>query len=166
MPRSFDVSVESPAGVDQVHAAFGTEGYWLARCEHFGGNKTLDTLTVDPDGTVTVVVTEDLRHGGLPSILTKVYRGDLNIVSTEVWTPTNGRISGQITVAVSGAPGSGRGTAEVAPSGNGSRLSLTGSVQFKVPLVGGTIEGFVAREFADGIAEIQHFTSSWIDDHA
>lgn len=167
MPRSFDVSVESPASVQAVHAAFGTQDYWLARCENFGGNKTLDSLTVDPDGTVTVVVTEDLRHGGLPGILTKVYRGDLFIISTEVWTPTgDGRISGQITVAVTGAPGSGRGTAEVAPSGNGSRLSLTGTVQFKVPLVGGTIESFVAREFADGIPEIQRFTSTWVGEHA
>jgi hypothetical protein len=167
MPRTFDVSFESPASVDQVHAAFGTRDYWLARCENFGGKKALDSLTVDSDGTVTVVVTEDLRHGGLPAILTKVYRGNLHIVSTEVWTPTgDGRVSGQVSVAVTGAPGSGRGTAELMQAGNGSRLSLVGTVEFKVPIVGGTIESFVAREFARGIPEIQRFTTTWVGQHA
>ena len=61
MPRSFDVSFQSPASVEQIHSAFGEEDYWLARIAAFGGSKTLDSLIVDPDGTVTVSVTEDLR---------------------------------------------------------------------------------------------------------
>ena len=43
-----------------------TEDYWLARLAAFGGNKTLDSLIVDADGTVTVTVTEDLRPSGCP----------------------------------------------------------------------------------------------------
>lgn len=165
MPRSFDVSVDSPASVEQVHAAFGQRDYWLARLDNFGGNKTLDTLTIDPEGTVRVVVSEDLLHGALPGILTALYRGDLNVVSTEQWTPLpDGRVSGEISVAVRGAPGSGRGTAVLAPLDDGSRLTLQGTVQFKVPLVGGKVEGFVAREFAQGIAQIQRFTDEWVSD--
>lgn len=166
MPRSFDVSFESPANVDQVHSAFGDEDYWLARIDAFGGRKTLDSLVVDSDGTVTVTVTEDLRHGVLPGMLAKLYRGDLNIRSTEKWRPAGGgRVNGEISVAVTGAPGSGHGTAVLAPSENGSWLKLTGIVEFKVPLVGGTIESYVAREFAQGIPEIQRFTTTWIGDH-
>jgi hypothetical protein len=166
MPRSFDVSFESPASVEQVHAAFGDRDYWLARCEAFGGRKALDSLVVSAEGTVTVVVTEDLLHGGLPSMLTTFYRRDLNIVSTEVWTPTgDGTVSGQVTVAVIGAPGSGSGAAVLAPSGDGSRLNLTGTVEFRVPLVGGKIEGFIAREFARGMPEIQRFTTTWVGEH-
>ena len=55
-----------PASVEQIHSAFGEEDYWLARIAAFGGSKTLDSLIVDPDGTVTVSVTEDLRRGALP----------------------------------------------------------------------------------------------------
>ena len=54
MPRSFDVSVESPASVEQVHGAFSDEEYWLARFAAFGASTTLDSLIVDSDGTVTV----------------------------------------------------------------------------------------------------------------
>lgn len=152
--------------VEQVHAAFGEPDYWRDRFAAFGGNKELDSLEAAGDGTVTVVVTEDLRHGALPGILTKVYRGDLNIVSTEVWAPAdNGQVDGQVTVAVTGAPGAGRGTAVLAPSGAGSRLHFAGTVRFNVPVVGGTIESFVAREFAQGIPEIQRFTAGWIGAH-
>ena len=135
MPRTFDVSFESPATVEQVHSAFGTQDYWLARLAAFGGAKTLDSLVVDSDGTVTVTITEDLRHGGLPRMLATLYRGDLNIVSTEKWRPSgDSRLSGEISVAVNGAPGSGHGAAVLAPLGNGSRLKFIcdGGVQSPV----------------------------------
>jgi len=163
MSNSFDVSSESPASVEQVYSAYGDEGYWLARNAALGGSKALDSLVVDSDGTVTVTITEDLRHGMLPGILAKLYRGDLNIRSTERWKPAGSReVNGEISVAVTGAPGSGHAAAVLAPSGSGSRLNLTGTVEFKVPLVGGKIESYLAREFAQGIPEIQRFTTTWI----
>jgi hypothetical protein len=167
MSNSFDVSSESPASVEQVYSAYGDEDYWLARNAALGGSKALDSLVVDSDGTVTVTITEDLRHGMLPGILAKLYRGDLNIRSTERWKPSGSRkVNGEINVAVTGAPGSGRAAAVLAPSGSGSRLKLTGTVEFKVPLVGGKIESYLAREFAQGIPEIQRFTTRWISEHA
>ena len=167
MSRSFHLSFDMPASVEQVHAAYSDENYWLARLAAFGGSKTLESLQVSDDGAVRVVVTEDLRHGKLPGILTRIYRGDLNIVSTEEWTPSSdGRVNGQITVAVIGAPGSGHGTALLAPFGNGSRLTTDATVEFKVPLVGGTIESFLAREFAQGLPKIERFTTTWISEYA
>ncbi|TXI62876.1 DUF2505 domain-containing protein [Mycolicibacterium mageritense] len=167
MPRSFEVTFDSPASVEQVFGAFGDRAYWLARLEAFGGEKTLDALDVDADGRIRVVVTEDLRHGALPGMLAKVYRGDLNIVTTEVWTPAgDGRVDGEITVAVTGAPGSGSGTAVLERAGTGSRLALNGTVRFKMPLVGGPIESFLAREFAQGIPDIQRFTTTWLSENA
>lgn len=166
MPRSFDLVLESPASTEQVYAAFANKDYWLDRLTAFGGSKRLDSFVVDGDGTVRVVVTEDLRHGKLPAILTKFYRGDLNIVSTDLWAPSgDGQFSGQISVAVIGAPGSGHGAARLTPFGSGSRLTFDATVQFKVPLVGGTIESFIGREFAQWIPEIQRFTTEWISEH-
>ena len=163
MSNSFDVSSESPASVEQVYSAYADEDYWLARNAALGGSKALDSLVVDSDGTVTVTITEDLRHGMLPGILAKLYRGDLNIRSTERWKPAGSReVNGEISVAVTGAPGSGRAAAVLAPAGSGSRLNLTGTIEFKVPLVGGKIESYLAREFAQGIPEIQRFTTTWI----
>ncbi len=163
MPRPFEVTMESPATVDQVHDAFGDRDYWVDRLTHFGGAKSLEELTVGEDGTITVVVAEDLRHGALPGILAKLYRGDLNILSTETWRPTaDGRVHGDIDVKVIGAPGSGSGRALLGPAAQGSQLDLAGLVEFRVPLVGGRIESFVAGQFIDGFADINRFTTEWI----
>ena len=166
MPRSFEVLTESPSSVGQVHAAFGSEDYWLDRFAAFGATSTLDSLTVGADGTVRVAVTQDLRHDVLPGIVAKFYRRDLKIRHREAWRPIgDGRIRGEVTVAVSGAPGAGSGAALLAPAQSGSRLTFTATVEFKVPVLRGTIESYIAREFAQGISEIQRFTTGWISEH-
>jgi Protein of unknown function (DUF2505) len=167
MARSFDVSIDSPAHVEQVHAAFSGEDYWLARLAAMNGSTTLESLVVDDDRTVRVVTTQDLGRDLLPGIVAKFYRRDLKVRHTETWTPLGDhRLRGEISVAVSGAPGSGFGAALVAPTETGSLLTFSGTVEFKVPLVGGTIESFIAREFAQGIPDIQHFTAEWVAEHA
>jgi hypothetical protein len=166
MPRPFDVSVESPASVDQVHTAFSTEDYWLARIGTMAGGTTLDSLEVDDDRTIRVAITQDLGRDLLPGIVSKFYRRDIKVRSTETWTPAGEGLRGEITVAVTGAPGAGSADASVAPTANGSRLTLNGQVEFKVPLVGGTVESFIAREFANGIPNVQDFTAQWVSEHA
>ena len=166
MPRSFDVSSDSPATVEQVHSAFSDEDYWLARIATLNGSTALESLMVDDDQTVRVVTTQDLGRDLLPGVVAKFYRRDLTVRHSETWRPIDGQLRGKITVAVSGAPGSGSGAALVAPTHSGSNLTLSGMVEFKVPLVGGTIESFIAREFAQGIPNIQDFTAEWVIEHA
>jgi len=79
MPRSFDVSVDSPASVDQVHAAFSAEDYWLARLGNMSGGTTLESLVVDDDRTVRVTTTQDLGRDLLPGIVSKFYRRDIKV---------------------------------------------------------------------------------------
>jgi len=167
MPRSFDVSYESPATVEQVHSTFSDEDYWFARIAAFGPGTSLDSLITDSDGTVTVITTQDLRHDALPGLLAKLYPGDLLISRSETWTPIGARrVTGDISVAATGAPVSGRGAALLEPLGSGSRLDFTATVEFKVPLVGGKIESYLAGQLAEGITDIQRFTTIWIAEHA
>jgi hypothetical protein len=166
MPRPFDVSVESPASVDQVHAAFSTEDYWLARLGNMSGGTTLESLVVDDEGTVRVTTIQDIGRDVLPGIVSKFYRRDINVRSTETWTSSGDQLRGKITVAVTGAPGAGSAEASVTPTDHGSLLTLNGTVEFNVPLVGGTVETFIAREFAKGIPDVQDFTARWVTEHA
>lgn len=166
MPRSFDASAESAATVEQVHDAFGDENYWLARFVAFDISCTLDSLVVDDDGCVTVSTTQDLRHGGLPRPVAAVYPGDLLILSTETWRPAaDGVVRGELRVDVEGAPGSGHGAGQLTPTAHGSQLSFTGTVEFRVPLVGGRIEKYLANQFADQVPAIERFTTKWIAEH-
>jgi hypothetical protein len=166
MPRSFDVSAVSTATVEQVYSALSDEDYWLARLATMNGSTALESLVVDDDQTVRVATTQDLGRDLLPGIVARFYPRHLKVRHTETWRPIDGQLRGKIGVAVSGAPGSGSGTALVAPTQDGSRLTFDGSVEFKVPLVGGTIEGFIAREFARGIPDIQHFIAKWVSEQA
>jgi hypothetical protein len=168
MPRSFDVSTDSPASVEEIHSAFSDEQYWLARLAAYGGDTiTLDSLIVDDDGIVAVATTQDLRHDLLPGVLAKVFPGDLKVVRKEIWRPIDGRrVHGDVRITAFGAPASGVGSAVLAPIADGSRLRFSGTLQVRIPLVGGTIEKYIAGQIVEEIPEVQRFTTNWISQHA
>jgi hypothetical protein len=167
MPRSFDVSTETTASVEAVHSAFSHERYWLARLAAYGGDAmTLDSLVVDADGTVAVATTQDLRHDLLPGPLAKVFPGDLKVLREETWRPVDGReVRGEVSIKAFGAPASGVGTAVLAPIAQGSRLRFTGTLQVRIPLIGGTIEKYIGGQIVEEIPEVQRFTTDWIAEH-
>ncbi len=136
MSRSFEILTESPASVEQIHAAFGREDYWLARLAAGDATTTLDSLIVDADGTVTVRATQHLVRQLLPGLVAKLVPGDLKILASETWRPVDDRqVRGQVSVSAPGGLGSGRAEAWLAPAGNGSQLRS--AVRVEVDPVGG-----------------------------
>jgi Protein of unknown function (DUF2505) len=167
MSRSFDISSESPASVEQVHAAFGREDYWLARIAAGGDNTTLDSLTVDADGTVTVHATQHLGRQLLPGLVAKLIPGDLRIMHSETWTPVGDRqVRGQMNVAASGGLGSCGAQAWLEPAGHGSQLRFAVRVEIKIPLLGRKLEKSMGASLAESIPALQRFTATWIAEHA
>ena len=163
MPRPFDVTTDSPASVDQIHLAFGSEAYWHARIAEFGsGATTLDHLTVDPAGTVDVATTQDLRNDLLPGPLAKAFRGDVKVVRAEIWRRDEHTVQGEVTITASGIPGSGVVTAVLEPISEGSRLTLGGTLEIRIPLVGGRIEKAIADQIVAELPQLTRFTSDWI----
>lgn len=169
MPRSFDLSADLPASVDQVHSAFGDEQYWQARLAAFGagpGAATLDSLVVDAGSTAVVVTTFRLIHDRLPKLVNQLSRGDLTMVHTETWSRVDGsRVRGKISLVIPGTPVSAAGAALVAPLDDGSRLQYSATVKVNLRLVGGQIENLMSGRLADGILDIQRFTAAWIAEH-
>ena len=167
MPHSFDVFTESPASVEQIHATFGREDYWLARCAANGTPTTLDSLIVDADGTVRVRIAQHLGRQLLPGPVAKLIRGDLKIVATETWIPADDRrVRGQVSVSAPGGLGSGDAEAWLAPAGDGAHLHFAGRVEVKIPLVGGKLEKSIGAGMVEGIPLIQRFTADWISENA
>jgi Protein of unknown function (DUF2505) len=170
VPQSFDILTESPASVEQVHAAFSREDYWLARHAAFDVTSTLDSLIVEADGTVTVRATQHLGRQLLPGLLAKLVPGDLKILHSETWRPVGDRrVRGQVSISAPAALGSGRAEAWLAPVdpvGKGSRLRFAATVEVKIPLVGGKLENSIGADLAENIPAIQRFTTAWITEHA
>lgn len=168
MSRSFDVSTESSATVEQIHAAFGREDYWLARIAAGSADATLDSLVSDADGTVTVRTTQHLGRQLLPGLVTKFVTGDVKIVQTETWRPDGDRqVRGHVSVSASGGLGSGRAESRLAPTHDGgSQLHSTLRVEVKIPLVGGKLEKTIGSDLSKGIPEMLRFTTTWISENA
>lgn len=163
MPRSFDILTESPASVEQIHAAFSREDYWLARQAAFDATSTLDSLTVDADGTVTVRATQHLGRQLLPAAVAKFIPGELKILHSERWRPVgDGRVRGQVSVSAPAGLGSGRAEAWLVPAGNGSQLRFAATVEVKIPFVGSRLENSIGANLAENIPTIQRFTTAWI----
>ncbi|MBV9513478.1 MAG: DUF2505 domain-containing protein [Mycobacteriaceae bacterium] len=167
MPRSFDLSADYPAAVEQVHAALSDEKYWLARLAQSGADRaTLDSIAVATNGTVRVATTQALRRDRLPAVVTQFHPRDLEIVRTEIWGPvSDGVARADVTGAVPGAPVSLTGTGLLAAATAGSRLTFTGTVEVHIPLVGGKLETFIGGKLAELVAAEQRFTAAWITAH-
>jgi len=164
MPRLFELSVDSPVSVDEILAAFGDEEYWRARLAAFdSGSATLESLSVDADGVVRVVLDVRLFANRLPKFVTALARSDFAMTRTETWFPIgDGQGRGEIEVAVPGAPVSAVGEVLLAALANGSRLEFSTTVQVTVPLVGGQVEDFIVGRLGKEIGAVQGFTDGWI----
>ena len=164
MPRSFDLTAESPNPADLIHSTFCDESYWHARLRRFNdGGPTLDSLITGTDGVTTVTMTLHFGVDQLPPPVNRLPRGSLRIVQVEAWhSGDGGVVHGKITVDAPGAPVSGHGHLTITPTSTGSTLSGRGTVDVRVPLIGGTIAGFVAVQLASGIRDIHDFTDAWI----
>ncbi|MGN6336076.1 DUF2505 domain-containing protein [Mycobacterium sp.] len=164
MPRSFDVLTESPASVEQIHAAFGREDYWLARISAGATQTTLDSLVVDDDRTVTVRTTEHLGRQLLSGPVGKMVSGDVKIVQIETWRPDDdGQVRGHVSAKASGGLGSVRAETWLAPTDDGgSQLRTALRVEIRIPLLGGKLEKSLGAGLAQGIPEMLRFTTTWI----
>jgi hypothetical protein len=164
MSRSLDLSVDSPVGVGEILSAFADDAYWHARLAAFeSGTGTLNALTVDPDGTVTVQLAVRLFADRLPTAITKLAGGDLGMARTERWSwVENGRVNGAIEVAVPRAPVTARGEVSITPQASGSQLRFHTTVDVSVPLIGGFVENFIIGRLGADIGAVQRFTNEWI----
>ena len=166
MPRPFEVSTPSSATVGQVHSAFTNENYWRARLAEYGGESIrLDSLDVDDRGTVVVKTTQDMRNDALPGLIAKAIPSDLKVIRQETWRIADAELRADVTMHTSGAPISGVATAVVSPTAAGSVLRFAGSVQVKVPLIGGQIEKYISSAIVEEIPGVQSFTSRWISEN-
>lgn len=166
MPRPFDVATPSPATVEQVQAAFASENYWNDRLLEYGaGSITLECLDVDADGTVLVKTIQDMRHDALPTLIARAIPSDLKVFRQETWRRVGPNLDADIAMHTTGAPISGTGTAGLTPTADGSLLRFSGTIQVRVPLIGGQIEKYISSQIVEEIPGVQRFTSRWIAEH-
>jgi hypothetical protein len=170
MPRSFDMSADYPASVEEVHRTFYDLSYWQARLAETPVDiAKVETMLIGgesgTDGTIKVVTTQTVLSQHLPALVTQLHRGDFCVRREEIWGPvTDGIATAAITSSVVGAPVQLWGTAVLKPNveSGGAQMTASITVQVRVPFIGGKLERNIGTQMSDLIALEQRFTTSWL----
>lgn len=162
------MAAEYGCSVAQVLGAFADKTYWLERLEKSGCDVVaLDSLTIGDDGRLEIATTQTVRFNRLPGFVTQLHSGDLTLVRTESWSAIrDGRSVGTITGKVPGSPVRLSSDAVLSTAGDGARVDAHATVEVRIPLLGGKVEGFIGGQLAEMVRLEQKFTSAWINEHA
>ena len=124
---------------------------------------TLESLSVDDKGAVSVAVTQHLGRQLLPAVVARIVPGDLALTYREIWRPDSaGIVRGQVAVSASGGLGSSRAENVLAPAAAGAELRVAIRVQVRIPVVGGQLEKTIGASLADSVPSVLDFTTGWI----
>jgi Protein of unknown function (DUF2505) len=163
MARSVDYRSTLAFPAEKVFAAMTDEEYLKARLREIGGpgSQLLDHEATPESARYELK--QGLAAEDLPPIVGKVMNGDLAIVRTETLNRTApGSYSGDVDVAIPGAPASASGTMTLADDGAGSLFEVHADVSVKVPLFGGKIEEIVAEQVRKLLEAETAFTIHWL----
>ncbi|MEV6214885.1 DUF2505 domain-containing protein [Nocardia sp. NPDC051833] len=147
--------------VAAVRAAFSDEQYWKARIEEVGGpGARLDSFSGTGD-QVRVQMVQSIPADQLPPAITAVRPGDLVIPRTESYTGTTGTIEAH----VDGAPAKVNATVTLTDEGTGSVVTISGTIEVKIPLFGGKIEAAISEHLLELLGNEAGFTEQWLATH-
>lgn len=157
MSTHVETSHESPGGVEEVFATLTSPDWPARKAAELGDGSAVVEREERPDGGVRMVVSRELPSG-VPGFLERFLPADGRVVQTDDWGPAaGGERHGRWSVSIPGAPASLGGTLRLAPTGTGSRYTISGEVTVKVPLIGGRAERFIGDmvvKLADKEAEL------------
>ncbi|MGU3437806.1 DUF2505 domain-containing protein [Actinomycetes bacterium M1A6_2h] len=143
MSRKFEFTESFDVTPAVAYEAMTDHDLWSKRVDDTKGRVDMEFSDL-PDGGFTVSMSEGVGAQVLPGIVKKVVRGDLKIVRTDTWGPLEGdRARGTLKGGSTGLPSKVDATFALEPSGSGSKLTLKGKAEVKIPLVGGKIESMV-----------------------
>ena len=166
MARSIDYRSTLAYPAEKVFAAMTNKEYLEARLREIGGP---GSALLDHEATpesARYELKQGLAEQDLPPIVGKVMNGDLAIIRTETLNRMQpGRYSGDVDVAIPGAPASASGGMALADEGAGSLFEVHADVTVKVPLIGGKIEEIVADQVRRLLEAETEFTVRWLGSH-
>lgn len=138
MASNFEHSASYPFSVAELWALFSTEQYWRDLIERTNAEHgSVESFTVDGN-KVTVTTKQGVGAEELPSVVTAVHPGGVEIPRTIDFVLAGDQIIGQMAASVTGAPAKIHG--DVMISGSPATATYEGSCEVSIPFVGGKIE--------------------------
>ncbi|GAA4486857.1 hypothetical protein GCM10023094_44180 [Rhodococcus olei] len=162
MSRRIEFTANYSLPAEVVHRTLTAPAFWNDRvAKGADSGVTLTRLESGP-GTIDVAVNQVVDTSALPSIVTKLIKGDLAILRSENWSPVaGGSAAGSFAVDTTGIPVTVRGTYTLTDVDGGSTLTGAGEVDVNVKLIGGTIEGMVVDQVRKIFETDQEAVEEW-----
>ncbi|MEE4022037.1 DUF2505 domain-containing protein [Gordonia sp. PKS22-38] len=159
MASTMEHAVSYPFSVSRLWEILSSEQYWRDLLDAINSSHgQLDSFDVTDD-TITVVMQQGVPAEKLPSVVTKVRPGDLEIPRRNTFTLAGDRITGEMTATVSGAPAKVNGA--FVTSGDPASTRYTADVEVSVPFVGGKIEKAIIDQLVELLDAEQEQTVAW-----
>ena len=130
------------AAVDDVFALFTDPAVITARYES-AGDRDIEILECGPQGDGFVIRTSRTVDVDIPSFAKKVLKPTNTMIQTDTWSARDldGARDGDFDIEVKGAPVHVSGAMRIEPTrdGAGTRHTVDGRLDVKVPLIGGKV---------------------------
>ncbi|MFT4087323.1 MAG: DUF2505 domain-containing protein [Gordonia sp. (in: high G+C Gram-positive bacteria)] len=144
MASNFEYSVTYPFSTAELWKLISTEQYWRDLIQATNAEHGSLESFADDDGEVTVVSKQGVGEENLPSAITKIRPGDVEIPRTIVFRRNGDDITGRMEATVSGAPAKIFG--DIVISGDPAKAQYKGSAEVGIPFFGGKIEKAVIEQ--------------------
>lgn len=165
MGTDFTVMQTYTASPERVHAMLTDEKFVTFRAENTGSISSTSSVTDGADGACTVLSTRVLP-ANVPSFAAKMIGETLTVTETQTWPAlTNG---GTATVPVKvefSAPISFTGTMSLAPSGEGTQITVAGTFKASIPFVGGKVEQLAKETTEKYLAKENKLGTQWLTEN-
>lgn len=105
------------------------------------GDRDIEIVRCEPDGDGFVIESRRVVEVDLPGFAKKVLSPTNTMVQIDRWSSpdADGGRTGTWDVSVEGAPVATKGSMRLTPDGGGTRHHIEGTIEVKVPIVGGRI---------------------------
>ncbi|HWC23022.1 MAG TPA: DUF2505 domain-containing protein [Flexivirga sp.] len=141
-----------PTTPDEVYALSVDPAYQDEICEEAGALSHQSTVTEKGAGH-EVRVQRIMPSGDVPDLVKKIVGDKVDVTQVITWgaRQADGSREGTLDIGFKGQPITMKGTASIAPDGDGTRIAVDADLKAKIPLVGGKVEKLSAPEIIKAI---------------
>lgn len=143
---------------DEVFAMLSTPEFRQKSCDAMGVLDRTIAIDVTGDG-MRVHIDQVQPTAGVPSFAKKFVGETTQAIQEEVW---NDHTRGELTVRTPGKPTEIKGVLTLTDEGGRTVERFEGEARFKVPLVGGKLEGLLADLFKAGMDREHTAGVAWL----
>jgi hypothetical protein len=163
----FGGRVDFDADVETAYRVLIDPDVLVARCED-AGHKDVEVVKNEASDEGWVLQSKQVIPMDLPGFAKKILSPNNTVVQTDTWEAPDdtGARSGTFEIDVQGAPMKIHGTMTLSPKeGGGSTQELSGSIEVKVPIIGGKIADWAKGDAQRSMDSQLAFNQKWIAEH-